>query len=472
MPSVDSEGWGRWRVIWAWAWLSGLLALLCACQLASPSPPSAGGEQRAELDREAAGRALGLSAQDVDAILAHGPWPQPFTPDPGNRASGQQAAIALGERLFFDPRLSGTGRMACASCHVPNKGLSDALPRSLGNDGQPLDRNAQSLFDARLSHWFGWDGAADSLWAFTLRPLAHPRELALSDAALRTLFASDTGLSCLREAAFGTAQGVTDTERGASAEERLRVQVAKALAAYVETLDSGRTRFDDFRDALERADLPRARQYPAAALRGLQRFVGDGRCNLCHTGPAFSNGEFHDAGRPFMAAPGRPDPGRHAGVQTVLADPYNRLGAWVDPPAQALTDDPAVRTRHLSGSHRNFGEFKVPGLRGAVHTAPYFHDGSAATLDEVVAHYSTLDPERLHADGEAILRPLRLTEQETADLVAFLRTLSEPAGALVTGRTRAGQPTSRIVATHPADRGVSAHAAATLSCPPPARAAP
>jgi cytochrome c peroxidase len=154
----------------------------------------------------------------------------------------------------------------------------------------------------------------------------------------------------------------------------------------------------------------------------LQLFVGRGRCNLCHVGPAFSNGEFHDIGRPFMVDASRPDPGRHAGVKAVLADPYNRLGQYVD----AAVDEPAVRTRHLAPSHRNFGEFRVPGLRGAMLTAPYGHDGSLPALADVVRHYSQIDLERLHADGESLLRPLHLDAQESADLIAFLRSLSEP----------------------------------------------
>jgi cytochrome c peroxidase len=196
----------------------------------------------------------------------------------------------------------------------------------------------------------------------------------------------------------------------------------------METPDSPRTRFDDSRDALARGDAAAAAAYPAPALAGLRLFVGEGRCNLCHLGPAFTNGEFHDAGRPFMAAPGRPDPGRHGGVRAVLADPHNRLGRWSDAPAAgAGGPDPAVRTRHLAPSHRNFGEFRVPGLRGIVATAPYGHDGAMATLDDVVAHYSELDVERLHADGEALLRPLRLDARRRGELVAFLESLSAPA---------------------------------------------
>lgn len=483
-PSKDS--WLKQALVclslWGSAWVLASWVAPANAQAAMPASSITTGQASAGTARAAiaphtgtdpntVARALGLAPDTLQAILAHGPWPQPVTPDPGNRASGQAAAVALGGFLFFDRRLSHDGRMACASCHVPEKGFTDGRARSLGHDGQPLDRNAQGLLDARLSHWFGWDGAADSLWAFSLRPLNHPRELALPADSLRALFERDSGLSCLRQAAFGSAAGMSAHERSAQADERLRVQVAKSLAAYVETLDSGRTRFDVFRDALARGDLKQARAYPADALRGLQRFVGEGRCNLCHTGPAFTHGEFHELGRPFMAAPGRPDYGRHGGVQAVLTDPYNRLGPWVDAPAQPSADDPAVRTRHLSGSHRNFGEFKVPGLRGAAFTAPYFHDGSAATLSDVVAHYSTLDPERLHADGEAILKPLQLTPRESADLVAFLRTLSQPAADRRAAPVPRHRPAS-ILPSIDAQRAAWARTARALSCPPPARAAP
>jgi cytochrome c peroxidase len=381
-----------------------VLALGCRTPSAPPPPD--------------AGAALGLAPDEVAAIVAHGPWPPPFEPDPTNRASGHPAAIELGRRLFDDPRASIDGTRRCSTCHDPARGFADGVPRSPGADGRPLDRNAMGLRDARLVHWFGWDGGADSLWAFVLRPLADPREVGADDARLAALLAGDPSLACLRRAAFGD-----PTPDG----EALRVQLAKALAAYVETLGSPRTRFDALRDAPpgDAQALAATRAYPADALRGLRRFIGDGRCAACHVGPAFTNGEFHDAGRPYMAAPGRPDPGRHGGVRAVLADPYNRLGRWSD----ATGPEAAVRTRHLAPSHRNFGEFRTPGLRGLLDTAPYGHDGSMASLDEVIAHYSELDLERLHADGEALLRPLRLDASARADLVAFLRTLSEPAGA-------------------------------------------
>ena len=374
----------------------GALVVLSACRSVGTAPPPT------------------LSRDDIAAIVAHGPWPVAFTPDPGNRFSGQPAAIELGRRLFADPRLSADGKRACISCHQPERGFADGLARSVAAHGGPLDRNAQGLLDVRLQHWFGWDGAADSLWAFVLRPLGDDREMGAGPSALAALMAGDPDLS--------SRYRMLDPNPDPS---RLRIDIAKALAAYLETLESPRTRFDTLRDALARGDLAATANYPSDALRGLQLFVGQGRCNLCHVGPAFSNGEFHDIGRPFMVEASRPDSGRHAGVKAVLTDPYNRLGRYIDPIVDPA-DDPAVRTRHLAAAHRNFGEFRVPGLRGAVLTAPYGHDGSLPALADVVRHYSEIDLERLHADGESLLRPLHLDAQQSADLIAFLRTLSEP----------------------------------------------
>jgi cytochrome c peroxidase len=431
---------GPWRLIPATLLALALLALV-ACRSAGtvPLPASSSASPAPFLAQTAATSSATmfttLSADEIDAIVAHGPWPVPFTPDPGNRFSGQPAAIELGRRLFTDPRLSADGKRACISCHQPDRGFADGLARSVAAHGGPLDRNAQGLLDVRLQHWFGWDGAADSLWAFVLRPLGDDREMGAGPSVLAALMAGDPELS--------SRYRMLDPNPDPS---RLRVDIAKALAAYLETLESPRTRFDTLRDALARGDPGATADYPSDALRGLQLFVGRGRCNLCHIGPAFSNGEFNDIGRPFMVNTSRPDPGRHAGVKAVLTDPYNRLGKYVDaivdpmvgptastaplstrPDSRGKTvDDPAVRTRHLAPAHRNFGEFRVPGLRGALLTAPYGHDGSLPALTDVVRHYSEIDLERLHADGESLLRPLHLDAQQSADLIAFLRTLSEP----------------------------------------------
>jgi cytochrome c peroxidase len=145
---------------------------------------------------------------------------------------------------------------------------------------------------------------------------------------------------------------------------------------------------------------------------------------MCHAGPEFTNGEFHDTGIPFFIRPGQVDAGRHGGIKRLLANRMNLLGPYNDD-AKRLS---AVGTRHVVLEHRNFGEFKVPSLRNLALTAPYMHNGSLATLRDVVKHYSEISPDRLHLDGEAILKPLRLTERETKDLVAFLESLSDSGG--------------------------------------------
>ena len=166
---------------------------------------------------------------------------------------------------------------------------------------------------------------------------------------------------------------------------------------------------------------PARARYPAAARRGLRLFVGRGNCAFCHFGPAFTNGEFADAGVPHFVEPGRVDPGRHGGIRKLRESPYTLLGRFNDDAERST----AAKTRYVDLRQSNFGEFRVPGLRNVALTAPYMHAGSHETLADVAHHYSTLDEERLHAGGERILRRLDLSAREQADLVAFLETLTE-----------------------------------------------
>jgi cytochrome c peroxidase len=354
--------------------------------------------------------AYAFTEAEVRAIAAHGPWPPVFAPDPSNRASGNPAAIELGERLFFDRRLSVDGAHACSRCHIPERNWTDGLARARGLE--LVDRNTPSIVNVRVQHWFGWDGANDSLWAQSIRPMLDPRELGMSVQAVAGLVRKDADLSCRYRKVFGEVPGE---------DEAVLVGVAKALAAFQETRVSGRTPFDEFRDALAKGDAKGMAAYPDPAKRGLAIFIGKGRCNLCHLGPAFTNGEFHDTGIPFFLGRGRVDRGRYAGIEKLRESPYNLLGRWNDD----ATRSSATGTRHVRLEHRNFGEFRTPSLRNLALTAPYMHNGRLTTLRDVVDHYSTVSPVRLHADGEAILRALKLTERESHDLVAFLETLSD-----------------------------------------------
>ena len=356
-------------------------------------------------------RSLEFTAVEKRKILRHGPWPPTFEPDPSNRVSGKPAAIRFGRALFFELRLSTSGRINCAVCHRPLRGWTDGVAKSRGH--VEVDRNALSLFNLRFNRWFGWDGAQDSLWAQNLRPLLDKREMGIGVKGAADLVRRDKSLTCRYRAAFGKAPGKDDAT--------VFVDLGKAMAAFLETLVSGRTPFDNFRDAVARNDTAAMARYPVAAQHGLRLFIGKGRCAFCHFGPTFTNGEFADAGVSYFIRRGVVDPGRHGGIRKLRKNPFNLLGKYNDDPGRAT----AVKTRHVRLTHRNYGEFRVPGLRNVAQTAPYTHAGSLKTLADVVRHYSTINEERLHADGEKILRRLDLSGREQADLVAFLASLTQ-----------------------------------------------
>jgi len=361
---------------------------------------------------------IDFTAQERQQIQALGPWPPPATRDPSNRASGNAYAIALGGRLFFDARLSPTGYVACVSCHQPDRGWTDGQPRAHGLADLP--RNTKATLDLRRQRWYGWGGAADSLWLASLRPLLDPREFDSNATAVARVYVRDPDLACLYRHAFGS----TPTGKGAVPQTVL-VDTAKALAAFVETLASGRTPFDEFRDALASGDAAAAARYPQAAQRGLKLFSGRGNCIACHNGPNFSNGEFADVGVPFFTGPGRVDPGRHDDLQALRASPYNLLGRHSDDASRKSSQ--ATKLAVLEPRH--WGEFKVPGLRNVAASAPYMHNGSLPTLRDVVLHYSTLDESRIHASARPLLRALRLADDEVDALVAFLESLTDEHGA-------------------------------------------
>lgn len=316
-------------------------------------------------------------------ILSHGPWPVSWSADPSNRVSGNAEAIGLGRRLFFDARLAPSGRLSCSSCHRPERGWTDG--RRLGIGLEPGNRNTLALTDVRLNRRFGWSGRTDSLWAQCLRPLIDPKEMGSSAEHIRQHLGTDRDLARTYETVFGRPALGTDAEL-------VLVDAAKALAAYVETIDSARTPFDEFRDALARGDAASAARYPLPAQRGLAIFIGKGMCNSCHSGPTFTDGGLHDGGL-------APDP--DVGIAELLATRYGLAGPFND----------GTFTQRVEGDHRP-GSVRVPTLRNLTRTAPYMHDGALTTLHDAV---------RRHPPGTAA----GLDDREIADLVAFLETLSE-----------------------------------------------
>jgi cytochrome c peroxidase len=333
------------------------------------------------------------SADERAAIGSLGPWPPAATRDPSNRVSGRAEAASLGEALFHSTRLSTVGGLRCATCHEPWRHFTDGRPVAVGAEAGA--RNTPSVLNVRLQHWFGWDGANDSLWSQSIRPMLDPREMRSDAAHVAQALRDDENLRHLYAAAFGRAPPDDD--------EAALVDAGKALAAYQETLITDRTPFDAFRDALLRGDAQAARRYPPDAQRGLRLFVGRGQCVACHAGPDFSDGEFHRSRVASKLQGGEPDSGRALGLQKLLASPYSRGGRFDDDPARAPNAPRAAEA----------GAFRTPGLREVAATAPYMHDGSIAMLcDAVLPHAAT---------GGA--PAAALSPAERRDLVAFLRTL-------------------------------------------------
>ncbi len=373
-------------------------------------------------------------ADELARILSLGPWPpaEPTRRDPTNRVSQNPLAIEFGKRLFNSTKLSINQKVSCGTCHKPALGFSDGRVRAQGLGRH--DRNSQSLWNVDLQRWFGWDGGADSLWSASIRPILTRHEMGSNAQHVQQSVLQDRDWREQYRRLFGAI----------GSPEEVLVNVGKSLAAYLETLRSPPTAFDRFRDAVAAGQSPDTVNYSAAARRGLKIFVGRGNCTVCHFGPGLSNGEFHDVAIPFLIEPGRVDSGRYSGVRRVKADPFNLLSAYND--QSSTSENPSgnpsgsqsknqsesqperlpesLKTNTVQLVHRNWGEWKTPSLRNLKTTAPYMHNGSLRSLRDVARHYSEINEERLHSDGERLLKPLRLSTRDINDLVAFLLSLS------------------------------------------------
>ena len=389
-------------------------------------------------------------------ILRHGPWPVAFGRDPSNQVSGHPAAVEFGYRMFREPRMSSNGYVACISCHQTDRAFTDAIARAQGL--APVGRNTPALANLRLMHWYGWGGASDSLWMASLRPMLDAREFGSDAARVAHVVRVGDGLACRYRRSFGALPA-------AHADERVMINVAKAIAAFVETLTTGRTPFDQFRDALARGNVGAGASYPSAARRGAELFVGKGQCATCHAGPNFSDGAFHAAAPHRALSAGAPDAGREVGLAEWRRSPYNRFSRFSD-----LKLRPSAAQSSATGDTATRGQFRTPTLRNVAVTAPYMHDGSVDTLFEAVGHHAR--PELLGEDDaqRSVPPPAALSAQETLDLVAFLETLTDAQAAarrfppmLASTCARAGWPatlagkaTGDAAASHAAPAAVHA----------------
>ncbi len=335
------------------------------------------------------------------ALLAAAPLPRPLPP-PGPPPN--QALVQLGRHLFYDQRLSVNGTTSCATCHRQELAFTDGRAMAQGATGQSHPRGSMSLVNLAYNSAFNWaDPTVHSLEEQALKPLlsTHPVELGFGSVQasfLRLLRTDPTYRPLVLRAFPGDTHPFT------------LAHLTRALAAFERTLLSANSPYDRFHYEGDEAAIS------ASAKRGEILFFLDGgpSCFRCHGGFNFSD--------TTASVAGRPSPVFH---NTGL---YNLInGPSYPAPNRGLYE----HTRRPS----DMGKFRAPTLRNIAVTAPYMHDGSVATLEEVIDHYaaggrtistgSLAGNGRLHPAKDPLVRGFPLTPQNRADLVAFLRSLTD-----------------------------------------------
>lgn len=286
--------------------------------------------------------------------------------------------VALGEKLFNDPILSGSKQIACASCHSSELAFGDGVKTSFGHDRQRGRRNAISLITAGWQKTLFWDGRAGSLEIQAGGPIADHREMSAKPGEIERRLNRDPAYRAAFREVFGVRKVGMD-------------EVTMALATFQRTLKPRSSKWD-------RALTGGTRVLTDEELQGLDLFRGKAGCANCHSGPLFSDQRFHNIGLSFY--------GRK------LED----LGRY------EVTKDPA-----------DVGAFKTPSLRNVSRTGPYMHNGIFPTLEGTVNFYNEGGARPRPKAGEEndplfpttspLLKPLGLTREEKAALVAYLRTL-------------------------------------------------
>jgi cytochrome c peroxidase len=408
-----------------------LVALLCAlaCGACTRAPGADAPAQKTWSDTE----------RSVLATLHLSALRDP-PPDPGNSRGDDPRAAALGAALFADRALSRDGKIACQTCHLPERAFSDGRARSVGL--APLRRNAPSLLDVAYQRWLFWDGRADSLWSQALAPLERPDEMGGSRSAIVRRVATDPRLARMYEGVFGPLPALRwDSVRpGASPNgdaaaraawaalsDRERADLTqafanlgKALAAHERTLRSRPSRFDTYVDAVLAGRQRDAEQaLDAHEVSGLALFLsGRSGCLSCHHGPLFSDGQFHNIGTGELGTANE-DLGRAAGREQLRNSEFSCTSAFRDGVATDCGHLTAMRSTEIGELMR--GAFRTPGLRNLPATAPYLHDGRFATIEEVLGYYrEPADKARVRHE----LPPLSLSDGEIEDLGRFLRALA------------------------------------------------
>jgi cytochrome c peroxidase len=363
------------------------------------------------------------------SLASHGPMPA----DPSNRFADDARAAALGERLFSDTRLSGNGKVSCATCHVPQKDFQDGTPlaHGVGTTG----RRTMPIAGTAHGAWFFWDGRTDSQWSQALGPL----ESAVEHGGTRTQYAHTVGAHYRTEyeAVFGRlpsldglpaqAGPVADTawraawSRIPAARQgdisRVYANIGKAIAAFERRIEPAPTRFDRYVDA---EVAGRAHDNTSSLsedeVAGLKLFIGKANCVNCHNGARLTDDHFHNTGVPASSLVAAVDSGRTVGVRQALAAEFACTSKYSD----AKEDDCAELRFATTDGEELVRAYKTPSLRGVADRAPYMHAGQIATLSEVIDHYDRAPKAPF---GHSELKPLKLSAQERRQIEAFLRTL-------------------------------------------------
>lgn len=359
--------------------------------------------------------------------------------DPSNTVADDPDAAIMGNRLFFDTRLSADGNVSCATCHQPDLGFTDGLQKGRGIGESK--RNTRSMVGVAYSPWLYWDGRRDSLWSQALSPLEDPNEHGSNRMQIVRLVTTEAAYRDMYRSLFGQPPDFTDSARfpvaatpvddpalasawaAMSAADRQTVNtvyanIGKTIAAFERTVLPPTTRFDAYVSAVVHDDKDQqGALFSKDEILGLQLFIGEARCTECHNGPLFTNHEFHNTG--VLTVPGQlPDRGRIDGVREVLGNEFNCRGEYSDDADRRCAELTYVRT-----GPELLGAMRTPSLRNTSRTGPYMHKGQIATLAEVLRHYNRA-PDAMIGHNEA--EPLGLTGPQLKRLEAFLQTLATP----------------------------------------------
>ena len=330
------------------------------------------------------------------------------------------AKLELGRKLFFDARLSADGQISCSTCHKPELAFTDGKPVAEGIAGKLGTRNSPTLINAMFTPNQFWDGRAGTLEEQAIQPLTNPLEMGNRS--------YDDVVHRLREVPDYRAefQSVFGSE--------IKIElVGRAIAAYERTLVSGDSPFDRFIAGEQTA-------ISEAAKQGFALFRGKARCSRCHTfsdaSPFFTDFNYHNTG----VAANHPNFEKIAREAFLVAE-TDRAKEVID---RLLNEPGGQELGRLAVSYQilDLGTFRTQSLRNIALTAPYFHDGSAKTLADVVKFYNKGGGQNINREWD--LNALALTEEEQKDLVAFLETLTGKlpaqcctpgiAGVLISGR--------------------------------------